>query len=100
MPLLKKLRISLDNDEDSGLRPMETAGEDWCGALDVLELVIEEGDGGVPPGGFPMLGILLNAACLTHDRSRLLISGSLAHRPYILHFGPERCTSMLHWVRR
>jgi hypothetical protein len=98
MPVLRELRLALANRGWFCECEMDIADNDWSGTLDFLELVIWDDSAYQDPGRFPMLPILQNVACLTHDRSTLLISSDLEHKPYRKHFEPERCTRMLHWL--
>jgi hypothetical protein len=98
MPVLRELRLALANRGWFCECEMDIADDDWSGTLDFLELVIWDDSANQDPGRFPMLPILQNVACLTHDRSTLLISSDLEHKPYRKHFEPERCTRMLHWL--
>jgi hypothetical protein len=50
---------------------MRVADADWNGSLDLPELCIASGPGFTVTDRFPILAVLRNIACLTHEKSTL-----------------------------
>jgi hypothetical protein len=78
---------------------MRVADADWNGSLDLPELCIASGPGFTVTDRFPILAVLRNIACSTHEKSTLSMSCFQFMDPYGKH-PPDQYSRMLHWIRK